>query len=163
MKKLFFTLALVGACMFTASAQDYKSAIGLRLGYPTSISFKHFLNERNAVEVFVGFRNYTYVNNINIGALYQVHAPINGVEGLKWYFGGGAAAFLWTYDDDYFPNNDYGGFNLGIMGNLGLDYKFATAPINLSLDWVPTFVIGDAYYNGFLGGYGALSVRYTFK
>ena len=157
MKKLFFTLALVGACMFTASAQDYKSAIGLRLGYPTSISFKHFL------EAFIGFRNYTYVKNINIGVLYQVHTPIKGVEGLKWYFGGGAGAFLSTYSKDYVFAQDYGSFNLGIMGNLGLDYKFASAPINLSLDWVPTFIIGDAYYNGFVGSYGALSVRYTFQ
>ncbi len=162
MKKLFITLALVGACVFTASSQDYKSAIGLRLGFPTSISFKHFMTEKNAFEIFAGFRGYTYVRNINIGALYQIHTPIGGAPGLKWYFGFGASAFLWTYDKDFSFGREYGSFNLGLMGNLGLDYKFVNAPVNLSLDWVPTFVIGEAYYNGFLGNYGALSVRYTF-
>ncbi len=162
MKKLFVTLALVGACVFTAYSQDYTSAIGLRLGYPTSISFKHFMTEKNAFEIFAGFRGYKYVRNTNIGALYQIHTPITGAPGLKWYFGGGAGVFISSYDKDFFLDNTYGNFNVGIMGNLGLDYKFINAPLNLSLDWVPTFIIGEAYYNGFIGSYGALSVRYTF-
>ena len=164
MKKLFFTLALVAACIFTAYSQDYKSAIGLRLGAPSSISFKHFLSEKNAFELFVGYRRYSsYLNFFNVGALYQVHNNINGVEGLKWYYGGGATAFFWNYDEVFYSNDNYNGFNLGIMGNLGLDYKFVSAPINLSLDWVPTFVIGDGLYNNFRADYGALSIRYTFK
>ncbi len=163
MRKFIFTLAIVGACVFTAQAQDYKSAIGLRLGYPTSISFKHFLTEKNAVEVFVGFRHYPFVNYFAIGGLYQVHTPINGVEGLRWYYGGGASVYFSTYDNNVYLDKNYSNFNVGIMGNLGLDYKFTDAPVNVSLDWVPTFVIGDSYYGGFGAGYGALSVRYTFK
>lgn len=168
MKKLFFTLALVGACIFTAHAQEYKSAIGLRLGRPNSISFKHFLSERNAFEIFLGYRRFSsYVNYLNAGALYQVHNPISGVEGLRWYYGGGAAVYFWNYDDDFFVGNEYNSLNVGILGNLGLDYKFADAPINASLDWVPAFVFGDDYGDGYGGGfgagYGALSIRYTFN
>ncbi|MBK7872232.1 MAG: hypothetical protein IPJ74_16935 [Saprospiraceae bacterium] len=50
------------------------------------------------------------------------------------------------------------------MGVLGLDYKFANAPVNLSLDWVPIFYIGndrEYVYSGFQGGYGGLAVRYV--
>lgn len=161
MKKLFFTLAI----MFTISvaySQSYKSAIGLRLGYPASISFKTFVSERGAFEGFVGFRRWSYVSYTNIGAMYQYHNPFPNVEGLAWYYGGGATVYFWNYDDDFFFNDDYNGLNFGIMGVLGLDYKFANAPVNLSIDWVPTFVIGDAYYGGFRGDAGALSVRYTF-
>lgn len=161
MKKLFFTIAI----MFTISvaySQSYKSAIGLRLGYPASISFKTFVSEKGAFEGFVGFRRWSYVSYTNIGAMYQVHNAFPNVEGLAWYYGGGATVYFWNYDDDFFVNDDYNGLNFGIMGVLGLDYKFANAPVNLSLDWVPTFVIGDAYYNGFRGDAGALSVRYTF-
>jgi len=164
MKKLVFIFALFLCCVFAAQSQsDYKTAIGLRLGFPTSISLKHFISEKGAIEGFVGFRGYRRVRLINVGAMYQHHSPIAEVEGLKWYVGGGAGAWLWTYDNDYNFDQDYNNFNLGVMGCLGLDYKFAEAPINLSVDWVPTFVLGDAYYGGFGYGYGALSARYTFR
>ncbi|MBL7807510.1 MAG: hypothetical protein JNN28_06845 [Saprospiraceae bacterium] len=165
MKKLIFALAVVLCCVFTAQGQStYKSAIGLRLGYPAAVSYKHFLNEKGAVEAFVGFRGYVYARVINIGAMYQHHTPIAEVEGLQWYIGGGAGAWLWTYDNDYNFGADYNGFNLAIMGCGGLDYKFADLPLNLSVDWVPTFVLGDSYYSsGFGFGYGALSARYTLK
>lgn len=164
MKKLVFIFALIFCCVFAAQAQsDYKTAIGLRLGYPASISLKHFINEKGAIEGFVGYRGYTYVNLVNIGAMYQHHSAITDVAGLKWYVGGGAGAWLWSYDDKYFANENYGGFNIGVMGCLGLDYKFADFPLNLSVDWVPSFILGDAYYGGFGYGYGALSARYTLK
>jgi hypothetical protein len=89
--------------------------------------------------------------------MYQVHKPINGVDGLQWYFGGGASALLYTFDTGF--AND-GTFGIGINGVLGLDYKFADAPINLSADWMPTIYI-SGYLSGFGGGLGALSARYT--
>ena len=162
MKKVFFTLALVVACLFTASAQEYKSAIGLRLGSPLSISFKQFISEPGAIEVFAGFRNYSGYGWFNIGGLYQHHFGLEDVTpGLKWYVGGGASAFFWNYDYDL-PGEDDTNVSIGILGNLGLDYKFTTAPINLSVDWVPSIFI-NGYGSGFGAGYGALSVRYTFK
>lgn len=166
MKKLIFTLAVIFCCVFAAQAQssDYKTAIGLRLGYPASITFKQFISDPGAVEAFVGFRGYGFARLINAGAMYQHHSPISSVAGLKWYVGGGASAWIWTYDNDYNFGAEYNNVNLGIMGCLGLDYKFADFPINLSVDWIPTFVLGDSYYsNGFGVGYGALSARYTLK
>lgn len=161
MKKLFFLFAFLGAVLFSNAiqAQEYNSAIGLRLGYPLSVSYKKFLNESNALELFAGFRGYTGYSWVNVGAAYQVHKPINGVDGLQWYFGGGASAFFFNYNNGF--GGDAGAFGLGIMGNLGLDYKFANAPINVSADWMPTFFIGNGYLTGFGGGYGALAVRYT--
>lgn len=162
MKKLLFLFAFVGALMFSNAiqAQEYSSAIGLRLGVPLSVSYKKFLSGSNALELFAGYRGYTFYNWINVGALYQVHKPINGVDGLQWYFGGGAGAFLYNYDAG-FDFGDSGSFGIGIMGNLGLDYKFANTPINVSADWVPTIYVGSGYLTGFGGGYGALAVRYT--
>ena len=166
MKKLIFSLALTLCCVFAAQSQssEYKTAIGLRLGYPASITLKHFISEPGAVEAFVGFRGYGFARLINVGAMYQHHSPITSVEGLKWYVGGGASAWIWTYDNDYNFGAEYNNINLAVMGCLGLDYKFADFPINLSVDWIPTFVIGESYYsNGFGIGYGALSARYTLK
>ncbi|MFZ1257293.1 MAG: hypothetical protein WAR77_13120, partial [Saprospiraceae bacterium] len=64
--------------------------------------------------------------------------------------------------DVYYPNNDFSSSSFGLSGCLGLDYKFADYPINLSADWIPTFFI-NGFGDGFGAGYGALAVRYVFK
>ena len=49
---------------------------------------------------------------------------------------------------------------IGIDGIIGLDYKIKGAPINVCLDWQPSFnFIG---YNYFEGGWGGIGVRYAF-
>ena len=50
--------------------------------------------------------------------------------------------------------------SLGLNGVLGLDYKFKGAPINLSLDWIPTLRLtpDTDFYSGDIG----LGVRFTF-
>lgn len=159
MKKVIFTLALALGVTFAAYSQDYTSAIGLRLGYPTSITYKHFISDQGAIEAFAGFRSYSFYNWFNIGATYQHHMPISGVDGLNWFAGGGLSAFFWNYDDNFVGD---GSTSIGILGALGLDYKFDSAPINVSLDWLPIFFV-NGYGSGFGGGYGALSVRYVIK
>jgi len=156
-KKLVLVSALLVGCIVTSFSQDYKSAIGLRLGYPVSISYKTFISEPGAIEVFGGFRSWTGYKWFNVGGLYEHHAEIPGADGLSWYFGGGASVFFWTYDEGFSGGSST---SFGLLGTLGLDYKFAEAPINLSLDWVPHFFI-NGYGSGFGGGYGALSVRYV--
>lgn len=157
--KFLSVIALFLGFTMTMQAQDYNSAIGLRLGSPLSVSYKTFLGGgSNAIEAFAGFRSYSGYGWFNVGALYQVHKPINGAEGLNWYFGGGASLFFWNYDDNFVDSD--ASTSIGILGNLGLDYKFANAPVNLSLDWVPAFFV-NGYGSGFGGGYGALSVRYV--
>ncbi len=163
-KRFLFALALLLSTMATQlDAQEYRTAIGARLGYPLSASFKQFISDPGAVEVFAGFRAWTVYRWFNIGGMYQHHFPIEGVEGLKWYAGGGASVFFWSYDDAFIGRSEYSNTSLGILGVVGLDYKFSDIPLNLSLDWVPTFFVGSGYITGFGGGYGALSARYTLK
>lgn len=162
MKKALLTLSLIvcfAAAMYGQS--EYKSAIGLRFGYPTSISYKTFISDPGAIEVYAGFRGWDGYNWFAVGGMYQHHMQFPDVEGLKWYFGGGASVYFWNFDDN-FNNDGAGNTSLGINGVLGLDYKFSGAPVNLSLDWMPTVFIGG-YNDGFGAGYGALSARYTLK
>jgi hypothetical protein len=163
MKKiaLLFSLLFVLAMSTQIKAQDYKSAIGLRFGYPLSVTYKTFLNESNALDLFAGFRGYSGVYSyFSVGALYEIHKPISDVDGLSWYFGPGASVQFFNYDDDYFfGNDDPDGFGFAVSGVIGLDYKFASAPVNLSLDVMPTFRIGgwdDGFY-----AWWALSARYV--
>ncbi|MDZ7607490.1 MAG: hypothetical protein U5K79_18305 [Cyclobacteriaceae bacterium] len=162
MKKITLLFAMLFLLALTSEmkAQDYKSAIGLRLGYPISISYKTFLTEFNALELYAGFRSYSGVYGyFTVGGLYEIHKPIGDVDGLSWYYGGGASVQFFTYDNAYNFDDDNGSFGVGISGVIGLDYKFPTAPFNLSLDFMPTFRLGgwdDGYYS-----WGALSARYV--
>lgn len=167
MNRLLFLLFFVcGSLAFNSlQAQDYKKAIGLRLGYPVSVSYKTFLDDsNNALEVFLNYRSqnvFTFgYTRVGLGAGYQVHNDISAVDGLQWYYGGGASVYFFNYDNEFFDDED--NLSVGIQGYLGLDYKFADAPVNLSLDWVPTFFIGG-YGDGFGADSGALAVRYTFE
>ncbi len=162
MKKLILLIGFIITCasISTVSAQDYKSAIGLRFGYPLSLSYKHFISEKGAIEGVLGYRNYSYYNWLNLSGFYEHHMPIKSVENLSWYVGGGASVYKWSYDDTFYPNNDYNSISFGIHGIIGLDYKFSNIPLNLSVDWIPTVGFGGEFLGGFGGSYGALSARY---
>jgi len=59
----------------------------------------------------------------------------------------------------------YKGYNgdkavAGVDGVLGLDYKINKAPVNISIDWQPSFEFADN--RGFAGSWGGLGIRYTF-
>lgn len=159
MKTKIFSLILV-AFLYVASsqAQDYKSAIGGKLGYGLIASYKTFLNESSAVDIFGGIRWGGFV----VGAYYLKHYPFPSVDNLKWYWGAGASFTTWDYG--YVGYDNY--YELGISGVIGLDYTFEDIPLNLSIDWAPTIVVADSWdypgvsYNRFRGGYGAISARY---
>jgi hypothetical protein len=150
MKKLLLLVSLFVIVALTSNmnAQPYASAIGLRLGYPIAASYKFFVSEPAAVELYAGIR----YDGLNLGGMYQVHKPLSDVDNLYWYFGGGASISFYSY---YVDENEV---SFGINGVIGLDYTFEDAPINLSIDYMPTFLFGG-YYDGY-GSYGALSARY---
>lgn len=161
---LKITFSLLVACLLmisSISAQSYQSAIGARLGYPLSVSFKTFINESDAIEVYTGFRGFSTSRWVSVSGAYQKHDGLEDVlEGLSWYYGGGASVYFWTYDF----NNDFANLSLGIQGYIGLDYKFSNTPLNLSIDWIPSLFLGrTGIANNFGGGYGSLGVRYVFK
>lgn len=158
---LFLVTALLYA--LPATAQNYKGAVGLRLGSPVSVSAKYFLGETTALEGYIGRRGYTYSSWVTVGLAAQKHKPLNiidEVEGLSYYYGAGVNAYFWSYKDTYFRDDDTN-ISYGISGYIGFDYAFEDLPINITLDWVPTFFI-NSYLGGFGGRYGSLGVRYVF-
>lgn len=139
------------------SAQDFDSAIGLRLGYPTSVSYKKFISETNALEGYVGYRNFIGASYLSINGAFQIHKDIEDVDRLQYYYGGGASAVLWSVD---FGS---GSTSFGLQGYLGLSYTFEGTPINVSADWIPTFFLNGltGYGDGFSGNNGTLAIRYV--
>ncbi len=140
----------------------YKTAVGTRFGSPyLSGSYKTFLNEKVAMEAYVGYRGYSSFRWISISAAGQIHNPIPEVlEGLQWYYGAGASVYIWTFDNAFIENS--ASTSYGINGYLGLDYKVPGKPVAISIDWVPTFFL-NGYGSGFGSGYGGIGVRYVLK
>jgi hypothetical protein len=65
----------------------------------------------------------------------EIHKPF-GESGIRWFYGGGGyLGFVKTYNPNTAKNETDA--NFGAMGVIGLDYKFANLPLNLSLDWKP--------------------------
>jgi hypothetical protein len=155
MKKLCM---IVASTLFALSIQAqskssagtaYQTALGVKVWDGGGLSLKHFVNGNNALE-FIG---YFWGQGVRITGIYEIHGPITGAPGLQWYIGPGAHIGF------YNTKNGDRSF-IGIDGVLGLDYKFKGAPINMSLDWQPSFEFGDN--RGFVGSWGGLGIRYTF-
>lgn len=165
MKKLLVILCFLTACFFSpmeSQAQDYQTAIGARLGWGISATGKHFLSENGAIEAIANFRSFGVPGFkwswVSITGLYEIHNDLSSVtEGLKWYYGGGPNITLYSGSFDV---NGLNSTTIGIVGTLGLDYKFPTAPINISLDWLPGFAISGG--GGFSASAGGIAVRYAF-
>lgn len=149
MKKIIITSFIAIAFCLTASAQNYKTAVGIRFG-PNSAAItagftgKYFLNEKAAVEGIVGINN-----GFGICGLYELHFPIDAVNNLSWFAGAGG----------YIAGRSNTTF-IGGAGIIGLDYKFDEIPLNLSLDWKPELnIISKIAFES--SGIG-LSARFTF-
>jgi len=172
MKKVLM-LFMVFAALATINATAQRRPLNLSSGYTTAlglkvwgdgagVSIKHFIAPHHALEGI----GYVWNGGTRITGLYEFHFDIDGVPGLKWYVGPGAHVGLYNsyYYDRRYPNNRLGyrssGSFAGVDGVIGLDYKFTGAPINVSLDWQPSFEFGND--RGFFGGWGGAGVRYTF-
>jgi hypothetical protein len=150
MKKLLFATLLFVTMGTLVNAQDYKTGVGLRLGWDQGLTIKHFIGSKPALEGILSAR----YRGFDVTGLFEVHNRAFDVDRLDWYFGGGAHVGF------YGTNYGYGsGTFVGLTGILGLEYNFAEVPINLSLDWKPVFDFG---YSHFIADGGALSIRYIF-
>lgn len=160
MKKLLvvsIAVFLIGACS-SVSAQDYKTALGVRLSSASasvnnSVSLKHFMNEKTAIEALFSFGD-----PLAIGALLEVHKPL-AASGLRYFYGGGGyLSFVKTFNPN--KNRNETNTNIGAQGVIGLDYKFVNVPLNLSLDWKPELnIVSDINFEPAAIGFTA---RFTF-
>ena len=155
MKKSFVLILIIPALAFsTINAQGYNTALGIRLSSKdavinNSVSFKHFINEKAAIEAL-----FTFDKRAAIGALYEVYKPVATADGLAWFYGAGA--YLGFDSDKTNPSRSL----MGAQGIVGLDYKFSNIPINLSLDWKPELNIIDNI--NFEPAAIGFSIRFTF-
>lgn len=165
MKKLtllLLTIGFIGLSQQETKAQalgtNYQNAIGGRFGVANGITFKHFMNDRNALDFILNFRaKKNHYSSFRLVGLYEIHNPIANAAGLQWYYGIGGGIGSYTYKDKSHRDSDV---YLSVDGVLGLDYKFNGAPINIALDWKPSFDITPNQGLDFEGV--GLSIRFAF-
>lgn len=141
-------------CGTSANAQKgpgYSTGLGMRFdlgdGSLYGFSAKHFFSQQMAGEATLLFGTGL---NASLGAELQYHVPIASAPGLNWYIGGGVQALFAKYN---------AGTHVWLRPMGGLDYKIATAPINLSFDWRPTFQLNHGGGTD-IGRFG-LALRFT--
>lgn len=141
-----FVLVVLMATVFTQNlfSQDYRHAVGLRVGSIAAASYKLFLTKNHAIEAQVGLR---FKHGLMFSGLYQFHGDIGFDTGFRWFGGAGVTAG--------FKNDSFG---VGLLGSVGAEYKFKLAPIAISLDYQPVIVGASPGY-----AEGGLTIRYTFE
>jgi hypothetical protein len=150
MKKVL-VVVLIAVLAFSFAYSE--SLAGLRGGVRSGVSYRMPMGEGdNALEALL-----TYNAGLIVTGMYQWHKPleIGEIEGLSWYFGGGAhvgISWFWTK-----------AFALGLDGIVGVEYDLEgliNFPLRISLDYKPAFdIIG-----GWAGHFGdaAFTLRYAF-
>ncbi|MEI2737240.1 MAG: hypothetical protein V9F01_00475 [Chitinophagaceae bacterium] len=160
MKRIAIVCLLIAVTASTnvLSAQDYKTALGVRLSSSNamqnnSISIKQFINEKMAVEGL-----FTFGDPLALGALLEFHKPLSA-SGLTYFYGaGGYIGFVKTVNTATQKSSTDA--NFGAQGVIGLDYKFNNIPLNLSLDWKPELnIVNDINFEPAAIGFTA---RFTF-
>jgi hypothetical protein len=167
MKKLIFSSIMLIVLAFSAHSQDIShNALGLRLGdndgFGGEISYQRKLSSNNRLELDLGWRSNRDVDAFKLAGIYQWVWNIEG--GFNWYAGVGGGLGSWSHD--YYVggnNNSDNGTILFVAGDLGIEYNFSEAPIQLSLDIRPELYFNsNDYREDNFGPDIALGVRYRF-
>jgi hypothetical protein len=155
MKRTFITLVVTLLTVTYLNAQEYKTGIGIRAGFSSGLTVKHFTSHKAAVEGLLSTRWQGFV----VTGLYEVHNQAFDVRHLNWYYGGGAHLGFYNGSYAYWGESGTSYTVIGIDGILGIEYSFDEIPINIGIDWKPALnLVG---YSG-IWSEGALSVRYVF-
>lgn len=140
MKKIIAIAAFVLGFAVAASAQP--KALGLRLGYGAELSYQHNVGS-NFIEADLGLASF---KNLQVAATYNFNIAEFG-QGFNFYAGPGIGLAFGQQ------------LSVGIAGQAGVEYNFASAPIQISVDVRPYF---DFVGVGLVGWWPHLGVRYCF-
>ncbi len=153
MNKLIFLFGfLIGT--LSLSAQQYKSAIGVRGGLANGLTYKQFISEKGALEGIASFR----WRGFEFTGLYEHHYSVFEPEGFYFYWGAGGHIGFYNGDHVGWADDTQAYTVIGADGMIGLEYNFQDIPLNLSVDWKP--VINFAGNTDFWPDGGGFSARY---
>ena len=143
--RLLAILAIVVGGALSSNAQE----VGIRFGGTNgaggaAVDAIFSAGEFSRIHADLGF----YKGGVGIDALWDfLYKPLSG-ESFNWYVGAGPSTFI---GDEFW---------LGLSGEIGLEYRFATVPIAIGADWRPTmWLVKETKFGADSFG---LNVRYVF-
>lgn len=148
----------------TTSEAGYTTSVGIRGGFTSGISLKHFITSTAALEGIVGTR----FNGLSITGLYEIHkANALQVPNLTWEYGiGGRLGYY--YGRNYYRGRPHGWDGryltaVGVVGIIGLEYRLDEIPFTVSLDLMPNIYLNhwDYGFRNFIDA--SFSLRYILK
>ena len=151
--KQIIIAALLLLCLPAAFAQRKVGGEwsgGARIGGSVGATLKSHAKSNDYAFEFLFANSFDEkMKGFSIGILYEKLAPMSDNGQLSAMFGGG---FGFNFQDRT---------NFGVSGTLGFDWRLKSVPINLQLDWTPTFFFINTTH--FSGINAAFSVRYIFN
>lgn len=139
-------ILLVAALGISVAANAQSRALGLRAGYGGELSYQHSLGS-NFAEFDLGW----FSRGFDIVGIYDI--VIAGDGNVNLYAGPGAQLGFYNY-------NGGSNVNVGIAGQLGVEWNIPSVPLQLSVDWRPVYFLMNE------GGFGydsvGLGIRYRF-
>ncbi|MDF2382546.1 hypothetical protein JMG10_13770 [Nostoc ellipsosporum NOK] len=144
-KLLIIVFCLLVKTDLQAQYTPKESMLGLRGGGSFGITYKKFFGKNFAFESILGNDFLSDEKpGVFVNALFEKHAPLLG-DKFSALIGLG-------------PGYHFKRKSVGASGVIGLDWRIMKAPLNLQVDWMPTY-----YFSGeknFSPVNGAVSIRY---
>jgi hypothetical protein len=166
--KKTFTLCSLALCMFSlAQGQDYRQAVGLRLGASGGITYRRVISSNLSAELMLVSQNH----GTSLVLLVEKHRPALLFDDLNLDFIYGAGVHLGAADhryvDSYYEPNDqfserYSIPQLGLDGYASFEYTLPRYPVILNLDCKPYIEFFDDHFLGLHLPVIALGAKYIF-
>ena len=152
MKKVVLILVAIMGLAFAANAQE--NNLGVRFGggqgYNAELSWQYGIGD-NRLEADLGWANYKEVSSFSLTGIYQFVYGLS--NNFAWFIGPGAHFGLTTVEGET-------KFALALAGQVGIEYDFASIPLQLSLDIRPRLNVIPS--TNFHWGDIAFGIRYRF-
>jgi hypothetical protein len=142
MKKLLILLFVV-ACVSMGKAQELGLRFGDAIGGNVAVDGVFSSGKFSRIHADISFGD-----GLGLEALWDVIYRPLGADGFDWYLGVGPYLFIGD------P------FELGVSGELGIEYHFKDIPLALGVDWRPTLRLIDD--TDMLWGKAGFNIRYVF-
>ncbi len=157
-RKVITALAIASICIGVAVARPEGLGLGLMGGNPSGLSLKVWTGPRVALDAGLGYSLwYGRALSFHGDVLWHTNSLLQSSQDgyLPLYIGIGARVVM-------ADKHDYPDMRIGVRVPFGLEYVFASVPIGLFLEVVPTFDLAGAPENRFFGQQGSIGFRYYF-
>jgi hypothetical protein len=154
-RSISLTIAIVIIAQVATIAQSYNSTFGLRLGDNFGFTAAQRITNHTTVEAIGSDGLFSDTKYVSI-AVKQHHAMLT--RRFNFFLGGGyyAAQPIIYNRNDSGESNPY---RHGIMGTMGAELTIGR--INVSLDYMPHYILDKTYNGKNLNVDSALSIRYV--